>query len=133
MPGRIRLNTDYPFASPYQSQTDVANTIPYPFQLVSGQYGYNNYVSINKEDLTRTQFGPSLGFRLTDRLSVGATLYYVRDTRSFMATDEYELLDKTTKRELIMIENYPSGFNPFLDLYFLLPINFFLECHLERL
>ena len=131
--GSDKIKYGFSFASPYQSQTDVANSIPYPFQLVSGRYGYNNYVSINKEDLTRTQFGPSLAFRITDRLSIGATLYYVRETRSFMATDEYELLDKTMKREVNYDRKLSIGFQPIFGFVYSLTDKLYIGMSLRKI
>ncbi|HMW07258.1 MAG TPA: outer membrane protein transport protein [Leptospiraceae bacterium] len=124
--GGEKLKYGFSFVSPYQSQTDVANSITLPFQLYEGQYAYSNYVSINKEELIRTQFGLSLAYRLTDRLSIGATLYYVRETHVLFATDEYEKFDKTRMREIYYDRKLSIGFEPILGFVYALTDKLYL-------
>ena len=74
-----------------------------------------NYV---KENYSQLLMGPSFAFLLSNKLSIGATLYYVRDTKTIGKTQFQRFRDSTSVIRSIVDNRDTGGLLPILGIQY---------------
>lgn len=108
----------------YKIGFSIINTYSYSFDrtdqvnipLVSPNIDQTrNYV---KENYSQLLMGPSFAFLLSNKLSVGATLYYVRDTRTLGKTQFQRFRDSTSVIRSLIDNRDTGGLLPILGIQY---------------
>lgn len=103
------------FVNPQSESYDQSNEIFNPFSLPSVSRFRIDYSEENDTYL----IGPSIGYALSEKLSVGATLYYMQDTSKISSTQFVEGTNKSFSHISIRDRRRTLGFVPILGIQYM--------------
>ncbi|GBF51858.1 transporter, Ompp1/FadL/TodX family [Leptospira ryugenii] len=98
----------------YNYEYNRADQVNYPLVAPS----INTTRNYTKERYNQLLIGPSLAYLINDRLSVGATLYYINDTKDISRTQFQQFSDLSYVMRSFVDNRTTSGLMPVLGIQF---------------